>query len=244
MTNRFATKTIAQPTTAGMCYAKWKLLMSQRCSLSLGAKAKLVLAIAIAEIFTIHVAHAQTPPATCPGRIISPLQRLIGTWTFSSNGFAQSASVPASLAPVAWVGSFTAQIATDLRSGQQTGTLTVTRTANLSGRIVRLETDIGRFQVYPDCSGGNLVLNLSTAPVEYEFVFNNDTTLRLVNTGGNSGANNVFVLSGLATRLTDDETVLPSPRCMAACIGDPNNNSCNRGVGDACLNDCRLKCLL
>lgn len=104
----------------------------------------------------------QTPPSTCAATITNPLQALVGTWAFSTKGFAPSTQ------PLASSGQFKASI-----SSAGVGVLTVTDTASRNGQITRLETDAGTFQVFPDCSGGSLRFNLSTGPAGFDFGFVN-----------------------------------------------------------------------
>lgn len=112
--------------------------------------------------------HAQSAPG-CAANITNPLQALVGTWGFSANGFA-----PATL-PFASAGRFVASIGTD-SAGNPIGRLSITNTSSQNGQITRLETDVGTYQVFPDCSGGTLVFNLSTRPLAFDFWFDNRGT--------------------------------------------------------------------
>lgn len=53
------------------------------------------------------------------------------------------------------------------------GSLSIRATSSvgLSGSIARLEGDVGRYQINPDCSGGVLQFNLSSRPAQYQFYF-------------------------------------------------------------------------
>src|SRR5207253_319510 len=62
------------------------------------------------------------------------------------------------------------------------GALSITETSNNNGQVARLETDVGRFQVYPDCSGGTLSFNVSSFPRQFEFVFRTGCDISLVST--------------------------------------------------------------
>jgi hypothetical protein len=114
----------------------------------------------IAGLLMTPWAHAQATTSKCPANI-NPLQLLVGTWTFSTQGFG-----PTSTQPFSSAGQFVARIGTDGR-----GSLTITNTASRNGQITRLETDAGTYQLLPDCSGGTLTFNLSTGPLQFDFWF-------------------------------------------------------------------------
>jgi hypothetical protein len=97
--------------------------------------------------------------AACPTG--NPLQVLVGTWTFRTQGVGATSYVSA--------GQFTSSI-----SAQGTGALRIVATTNFNGVVTRQESDAGSFQIFSDCSGGVLTLNLSTRPVVYEFFFQED----------------------------------------------------------------------
>src|SRR3954453_3852899 len=97
----------------------------------------------LAGVFLASPAHSQCPAG------INPLQALVGTWTFSTFGSAPAPgpSIPIP-PPIASAGKFTASI-----GPSNQGILSITNTASRNGQITRLETDAGRYQVFPDCSG-------------------------------------------------------------------------------------------
>jgi len=115
----------------------------------------------------------------CPAGATNQL--LVGTWTYSTQGSSAISTAFASAGPYAAAGQFTAGIGTD-RSGTTIGVLKITQTSNLNGGIVSQETDVGRYQVFPDCSGGTLTFNLSTRPLQFDFWFVSNTEIRFVST--------------------------------------------------------------
>jgi hypothetical protein len=146
----------------------------------------------LAGLLLATSALAQPAPASCSASLVSPLQALIGTWTFSMDG-----SIPPAQA-FASAGQFVASIGTDQR-----GHLTITTTS--SQQMTTLETDAGTYQVFPDCSGGTLTFNLSTRPLQFNFWFSGAGEIRFVST--TSGATILGTAEGsrtLATRLTDE----------------------------------------
>jgi hypothetical protein len=140
-------------------------------------------------------AHAQ-----CPAGTVNPLQTLVGAWTFTTKGFAFPPTVF-----LAAGGRFVATVAMD-RSGAPLGTLSVTQTASMDGTPARLETDIGTFQVNPDCSGGTLTFNISSRPVQFDFFTVNANQIFLV--GTNAGD----IIAGIANRTAP---ALVAPVCPA-----------------------------
>jgi hypothetical protein len=132
-------------------------------------------------------------PDTCRGGgggggcAVNPLTLLVGTWTYSTHGFAPGTE------PFASAGQFTATLGT--RGGQPIGLLSVLSTASMNGQITRQETDAGTFQIFDDCSGGTLTFNLSSRPLRFDFWFSRDgNQIRMVSTI--SG----FTIVGTATR--------------------------------------------
>lgn len=119
---------------------------------------------ALASGLLVSPARAQCPTG------FNPLQALVGTWTFSTQGFA-------STAPLASTGRFTASIGTDRSGTSVQGLLSITRTLNQNGLTVQQETDTGRYTVLPDCSGGSLILNLSSGPLQFDFWFSGTSIL-------------------------------------------------------------------
>ena len=112
-------------------------------------------------------AHAQV----CPAGITNPLLLLDGTtWTFSTESSNFNPTGDAS------VGFFTAHF-DPTRPFSSQGVLTITETVNqfmTTGTVTRLAHVSGRYQVYPDCSGGELMFMLSNQAVQFEFVFANN----------------------------------------------------------------------
>jgi hypothetical protein len=97
---------------------------------------------------------ARITPAGCPAGVVDPLTLLVGNWAFHAEDFASGS-----------VGAFNAQIKNGL------GFLTVTETSTLSGEVIRGQQFTGKYQVYGDCSGGELLFNVGRNAVQYEFVF-------------------------------------------------------------------------
>jgi hypothetical protein len=99
--------------------------------------------------------------AACPA-VGNPLQVLVGTWTFRAAGVGATSYVSA--------GQFTASIVpTGPLAG--TGRLSIVATTNFNNVVTRQEVDTGSYQIFPDCSGGVLTMNLSTVPLVVEFFF-------------------------------------------------------------------------
>jgi hypothetical protein len=107
----------------------------------------------------------------CPAGITNPLQLLDGTtWTFSTESSNFNPTGDAS------VGFFTAHFVPANPASEQ-GVLAITETVNqimTTGTVTRLAHVSGRYQVYPDCSGGELMFMLSNQAVQFEFVFANN----------------------------------------------------------------------
>jgi hypothetical protein len=153
--------------------------------------------IDFALVFTVGLLMmpAQTK-AQCPTGV-SPLQLLIGTWTYSTQGFRRVGSQAVAQASA---GQFTAGIGTDV-VGNQIGLLSITQSSSIDGQITRLETIVGQYQVSPDCSGGSLLFNLNSGPVAVDFFFvKGSPQIRWVST--NSGV----TISGIG-----DGSVGPGP---------------------------------
>lgn len=131
------------------------------------AQIKFALVCVIASLLLVPQAYAQT---SCPAGITNPLQVLVETWSFQYNGW-----IDAPQLPLAAAGQIVASIGTD-RAGNPVGRLTITQTSNQNGSITRLEKDVGTYQIFPDCSGGTLALNVSSRPVAFDFWFHNNRT--------------------------------------------------------------------
>jgi hypothetical protein len=116
--------------------------------------------------------------AKCPAGTASPLTGLTGTWTFGMDG-----QVPRGI-PFDAPGQFTASIST-VNNGQ-VGILSLTQSSSTS---VRLETDSGTYQIFPDCSGGTMTFNVSNRPLAFDFWFD-DTfgEIRFVSTTSDAAA--------------------------------------------------------
>lgn len=106
--------------------------------------------------------RALIAPPGCPAGITSPLQVLTGNYSFKANSLLGGRYYIA--------GSFTPSIGLD-RANQPLGLLAITATSNIDTSATRLESDTGRYTVYPDCSGGQFTYNLSSRPVQYDFWF-------------------------------------------------------------------------
>ncbi|MES1257345.1 MAG: hypothetical protein ABUS51_02900 [Acidobacteriota bacterium] len=103
-------------------------------------------------------------PSTCPA---NTLEALFGTWTFAAEGFVTPTQ------PFASAGVFTASAGVNPVAHTIIGALTITNSASRNRQITRQETDTGTFQVFPGCSGGTLVFNLSANPMQFDFFFAN-----------------------------------------------------------------------
>lgn len=134
-------------------------------------------------------------PAACPA---DRLLALAGDWSFSIDGF----FVPAPRF-LAWVGRFTASVGSN-RTGAPIGELLITSSSSADGSPVRLETDAGRYQINADCTGGTLTFNLSSRPMQFDFVFTAQGQIAFVST------NHSDILVGSA-RLAAPQTVLLPP---------------------------------
>jgi hypothetical protein len=98
--------------------------------------------------------------AACPA---NPLQALVGAWAFRTAGVGATSYVSA--------GQFTASI-----TPANTGRLSIIATTNFNNVVTRQEADTGSYQMFSDCSGGVITMNLSTTPVVYEFFFKEGNT--------------------------------------------------------------------
>jgi hypothetical protein len=98
--------------------------------------------------------------AKCPAGTANALTVLTGTWTFNMNG---QAPIGKSFDAA---GQFTASLGTIDNS--QIGFLSLTESFSTP---VSQETDSGSYQIFPNCSGGTLNLNVSNRPVAFDFWF-------------------------------------------------------------------------
>ncbi|MBY0505300.1 MAG: hypothetical protein K2X03_15410 [Bryobacteraceae bacterium] len=127
-----------------------------------------------------------TGSTTCP---VPALSALSGAWAFQTQG---TSGVPFNVAAVNFnllnsTGRFVAGI-----NAAGIGVLDLTVTSSFNGSITRAEFDRGRYQINPDCLGGTLTFNLSSRPVQFDFVFVSPTEIELV------GTNNGEVIVGNA----------------------------------------------
>jgi hypothetical protein len=142
--------------------------------------------------------HAQ---AQCP---VVPLSTIAGTWVFSTDGFSAQAERERLPAPVevgylelgaslllSSGGRFTAAVGADT-AGNPLGILTITQTTAISASVTRLEANIGRYQLYADCTAGSLTFNVGSRPVQLDFFLINPTEMFLV------GSNNGDIVTGSA----------------------------------------------
>jgi hypothetical protein len=149
------------------------------------------------------LSFAPLAQAQCPAGLVNPLALIDGTvWAFhlESPAFASSSAA---------VGIFKPHFVPTNPFASQ-GVLTVTETVNqaqfgLGTVITRLANVSGRYIIYPDCSGGELFINLSNMPVQLEFVFGQGFSLMRLLTDGDgstqfSNNNGAQVLNGAARR--------------------------------------------
>jgi len=129
----------------------------------------------------------------CPAGTTNPNVAFAGVWTFESDGFSLGR------------GSSQLLLANGGRLvGTLNGDLTITQTGAVFLSTVRLETDIGRFVVNADCTGGTLTFNLSSRPVQFDFVFAGPNKILFISTTGGD------IVSGSATRVSGG---LDAPSC-------------------------------
>ena len=133
----------------------------------------------------------------CPAGLTNPLQLIDGTtWSFHLES-------PAFNSENAAVGIFKASF---VPTNPFTGVLAITETVNQNGsQLTRLAQVSGRYIVYADCSGGELLFMLGLQPVQLEFVFGqNFSQMRLLTDGdASTEINNTLgfqVLNGQAKR--------------------------------------------
>jgi hypothetical protein len=133
--------------------------------------------------------------AQCPAGTTNPNSVLAGVWTFESDGFSLGRGLNQLL--LANGGRFVAT---------SNGNLTITQTGAVFASSVRLETDIGRFVVNSDCSGGTLTFNLSSRPVQFDFFFAGPNRINFISTTSGD------IVSGSATRVSGG---VDAPSCPA-----------------------------
>ena len=108
---------------------------------------------------------ATLAPAGCPVGT-NPLSLVSGAYAFKFQRVPNFIREPFGIA-----GAINASLSTD-RGGNPLGLLGIVASSSLGqGSITRQESDAGRFQVNDDCSGGTLIMNLSSRPIQYQFYF-------------------------------------------------------------------------
>jgi len=149
----------------------------------------LAAACILAGLVLVPQAHTQ-----CPAGTTNPNQLFAGVWTFESDGFSLARGGQLLLASGGRL------------IANANGLLTVTQTAAIDASTVRLETDTGRFVVDPDCLGGSLTFNLSSRPMQADFVFSGPNRINFISTTSGD------IVSGSATRVSAG---LETPSCPA-----------------------------
>ncbi len=147
---------------------------------------KLSFSLVLLSLAAPFLANAQ-----CPA---DPLQKLNGQqWVFEliSSDYRQTGS--------AAIGRFSASVV----GGQ--GVLNVTETINDGLGVIRLAATSGRYQVYPDCSGGVLMFMWNGYAAQLEFVFINASEMYLVTTSLRTSLSFITTLTGTA-KLTSPPT--------------------------------------
>jgi hypothetical protein len=154
---------------------------------------------------TTFLAIATLSPSAQAQCVATPLQALVGTWTFSTDQLAYAVTPPNTQNFLVSAGRFTASV-TGLR-----GILAITATSSTDGNVTRLETDAGSFQVDDNCAGGTLTFNLSSRPVQFEFYFVNANEITIV-------ANNhrgLDIAIGSARRVLEQVCPVPSLQVLS-----------------------------
>jgi len=111
------------------------------------------------------VAH----PATNPSCALAPtpgvaFSTVVGTsWVFHWEGVDYSDAAVGNMSFI--------QVADPNSQSGEAGFLNVIETRNIDGLISRFLNYNGRFEIYPDCTGGVLFFNTGTGPVEFDFYF-------------------------------------------------------------------------
>lgn len=160
--------------------------------------------------------------AQCPA---DPLLALSGRWTFNIQGTPTNRALNHDFAIA---GQFVASATRPgFPSPNGVGWLTITATSWINGSVTRLESDIGRYQLNADCSGGSLIMNLSSYPMQYDFWFQNGgQSMHIVSTvngkpaigsatlapaGCPAGVSAIDLLSGFYTFRYQGVPWLPAP---------------------------------
>ena len=135
----------------------------------------------------IYGVISRADTVACPANTLSLLN---GPWTFNVQ------TIPKLFSDANWsaVGRFRASVGTD-RLGNPVGVLNINATSQLTDGFntslgsTRLENDLGSFQINEDCTGGTLIMNLSSFPMQYDFWFyNNNQSIYFVSTSPGRGA--------------------------------------------------------
>jgi len=63
------------------------------------------------------------------------------------------------------------QIASPNSQSGEAGFINVIESRNIGSEISRFLNYNGRFEIYPDCTGGTLMFNTNTDPIEFDFYF-------------------------------------------------------------------------
>jgi len=128
---------------------------------------------------------ASPAQAQCPGGLADPLYLINGSsWAFQTeDDFLGDGAV----------GIFSAQV--QLPGGKNpylTGILTLTMTTNNQGVITVRQSAVGKYQIYPDCSGGQLFFNANQNSYQYAFVFVSGRTEMYLTSNSNDVPNTGF----------------------------------------------------
>jgi hypothetical protein len=116
-----------------------------------------------------HAVVVQPPAQACVG---DPLQVLVGTWTFSMQGFVDPTTTTTSInVPFSSAGQFVA--GTVATTAGRLGVLDITTTSVNNGKVTTIQTGSGTYAVFSDCSGGTLTFNLLGSPslITFDFWF-------------------------------------------------------------------------
>jgi hypothetical protein len=151
-------------------------------------------------------AQAQQIPSACPVGI-NPLQLLVGDWTYSFQGSTAASTSFSSPGPMSAAGILSATLGRSRDGATTIGALSVKQTSSLNGLPILQESDSGTFQLFSDCKGGTLTLNLSSHPVSFDFYF--VSTCEIALTGTRAGT----TLTGRATKQNCGAFPLGAVRC-------------------------------
>lgn len=139
--------------------------------------------------------------AACPASITDPLQLIDGTtWAFLTQ--AGDFNPPGIAAIGTFQATFVPTGGTGRNSKGPTGLLTASETVNDDNSVQRLASVAGTYQIYPDCSGGQLQLALGNAGVTYEFVFSEGFSKMYLVSASVVGSYGTPVMRGTAQVLT------------------------------------------